>query len=240
MACWPRSHVTEWALPRLSQCTFLLVRLAAASEARASEEAGPSLELGPRVAPAVFSSAFWKHGCWSSVRRAISQLHGPGSARLEAPARTASGRPSGERPLQVELASARPPPGPSQDAAGAGDGPAPLELLLELLLLCHQHLQPLLQVAQLGRPLLRAPQSQSPRRGRLGGPPPPGLEPMEGVKTQGPRVGVEPMEGKTQGAQGGRVIPGGHWEARRPLEVGAGPCCAAPLTSQAWVWREAA
>lgn len=43
---------------------------------------------------------------------------------------------------------------PSQDAAGAGDGPVLLHLLLELFLLRHQRLQPLLQLAQLGHPLL--------------------------------------------------------------------------------------
>lgn len=47
------------------------------------------------------------------------------------------------------------PTGPSQDAAGAGDGPALPQPLLELLLLGRQHLHPLLQLAQLHRPLLR-------------------------------------------------------------------------------------
>lgn len=47
--------------------------------------------------------------------------------------------------------------GPSQDAAGAGDRPVLLllQLLLELFLLGCQHLQPVLQLAQLGHPLLR-------------------------------------------------------------------------------------
>lgn len=47
---------------------------------------------------------------------------------------------------------------PSQDAAGAGDGPVLLlllQLLLELFLFGCQRLQPLLQLAQLGHPLLR-------------------------------------------------------------------------------------
>lgn len=50
---------------------------------------------------------------------------------------------------------ARLPAGPSQDAAGTGDGPVLLQPLLELLLLSHQHLHPLLQLAQLRCPLLK-------------------------------------------------------------------------------------
>lgn len=106
----------------------------------------------------------------------------------------------------------RPPrAGRSQDTAGAGDGRALLQLLLELLLLCRQHLQPLLQLAQLGRPLLQAPRSQRSTWGTPGAGP---LRPQLNRWRRawggggGGRGRYSRPRGATQAPRGGSPVPG--------------------------------